>query len=253
MTHRTSPPASPLVLAALAVLLAAGGEASAQEFGTIKGRLVWSGAAMPKAEPKPASVCSVGMVPDESILVDPKTKGVANGFAYVVNPEGANPEAEKALLAKAPEVVIDQKGCRFVPHAVALHKGQTLVFTSHDTVPHNVNYSSTGRNGSQNMMVTVGGRLPVSFVAGDRHPTPFVCNIHNWMGGTFMVFDHPFFALTKPDGSFEIAGVPAGTQRLIVRQEKIGFATEGGTKGVEVVVWPGNTTDVGEIKLVPKP
>ena len=32
-----------------------------------------------------------------------------------------------------------------------------------------------------------------------------------------MVFNHPFFAVTKDDGSFEIHGVPPGEQKLIVR------------------------------------
>ena len=40
-----------------------------------------------------------------------------------------------------------------------------------------------------------------------------------------MIFDHPFFAVTGPDGSFEIKGVPAGDQNVVVWQEKIGYVT----------------------------
>ena len=50
------------------------------------------------------------------------------------------------------------------------------------------------------------------------------------MNAYFMVFDHPFFAVTKPDGSFEITGVPAGKQKLVVREDKGMFITSGGPK-----------------------
>ena len=223
-----------------------------QEAGAIKGRLLWGGVGLPRAEPKPAAVCAVGAVPDESIVVDPATKGVANGFAYLVGPTGSNPAAERALLARVPEVVVDQRSCRFAPHAVAVHTGQRLVFTSHDPVPHTVGIT-TSRNGSLNAMVSVGDKVSMTFVAAERGPVPFVCNIHPWMAGSFMVFDHPFFAVTRPDGSFEIAGVPAGARRLVVRQEASGFATAGGPRGVEVVVEPGKTTDVGAVTIVPRP
>ncbi len=66
-----------------------------------------------------------------------------------------------------------------------------------------------------------------------------------------MVFDHPFFAVTKEDGTFEITGVPAGTQNLIVWQERVGYVTPGKNNGKPVEVKAGKVTDVGDIVLDP--
>ena len=239
-----------------------GGERSAhaQAYGTIKGRLVWGGAKLPADTPlvkkgdsavKDAAVCSADAVPNEDYVVDPATKGVANGFAYVLTPKGTNPAAEKALLAKEPEVVVDQKGCRFLPHVVAIHKDQKVNFKSEDAVGHNVRYTAFA-NGGMNVMVAPNGSLIKEFKAPEKNPTEIRCDIHPWMNGYFMVFDHPFYAITKADGSFEITGVPAGTQRVIVRQEKAGFVTKGARQGVEVEVKAGGTTDLGDIVLTPK-
>jgi plastocyanin len=253
--------ASALGLAVLVGSLANGRAATAQDgFGTIKGRLVWADAELPNLPAKVekgnaavanADVCAKDTIPDEKYVVDPKTKGVADGYAYLANVKGANPEAEKELLAKTPNVVIDQKGCRFIPHAVALHKGQTLLFKSSDPIGHNIHY--TGFNiGSFNQMVAANKSLPVTFAKSDRVVVPLVCDIHPWMSGSFMVFDHPFFAVTKPNGTFEITGVPVGKQNLIVRHQAVGFVTPNLAKGIEVEVKPGKVTDVGEIKLTPK-
>ena len=71
--------------------------------------------------------------------------------------------------------------------------------------------------------------------------------MHAWV----MVFDHPFFATTAADGSFEIKGVPAGTQNLVLWQENIGFVTPGGGRGMPVTVKAGEVTNVGEISIDP--
>ena len=94
------------------------------------------------------------------------------------------------------------------------------------------------------------GQIEVKLVA-DRLPLELHCDIHPWMKGWLMVFDHPFFTTTGPDGSFEIEGRSGGNQNLVVWHEKMGYATQGGARGTTVNVPAGGVADVGEIKLDP--
>jgi hypothetical protein len=226
-------------------------------FGTIKGRLVWGGDQIPptkvlqekgKADRDP-EVCGK----DQSILsheleIDPKTKGVAYGFAYVLRPKGTNPEAVKDLIAKHPQVVIDQKNCDFRPHAVALHQDQALLMTSSDPKGHNVHL--LGFNNGVNQAVGPNGQLELKLIA-ERIPFELRCDLHPWMRGRIGVFDHPFFAVTGQDGSFEIKGVPAGAQNLMVWHEKVGYVTPGAGRGMPLTVTAGDVIDAGEIKIDP--
>jgi hypothetical protein len=45
---------------------------------------------------------------------------------------------------------------------------------------------------------------------------------HPWPRAYLAVFDHPYFAVTKPDGSFTIDGVPPGKYKLVVWHERTG-------------------------------
>jgi hypothetical protein len=241
-----------------AVLVVCGAlEARAQgNFGTIKGRLVWGGSDVPPAKnliefgqaPKDPSVCAKSEpIPDRSLAVDPKTKGVSYAFVYLVRPQGANPDAVKELLARAPRAVIDQKNCEFLPYATAMIQDQPLLLKSSDPVNHNVRFSAF-TNAPFNQILPPNGQVEIKLVA-ERRPIPLNCDIHPWMKGFIMVFDHPFFAITNDDGSFEIEGVPAGAQNLVIWQEKKGYVTEGLARGQAVKVEAGKTADLGEIPL----
>src|SRR5690606_32321710 len=96
-------------------------------FGTIRGRLVWGGASAPEpkvliqkgdASVKDAQVCAADTLIDRSLAVDPETRGVAFGYAYLPRPTGTNPEATKALLESQPKVVLDQEFCEFIPYSL---------------------------------------------------------------------------------------------------------------------------------------
>jgi hypothetical protein len=228
------------------------------QFGTIKGRLVWGGAELPpvtvdveqgKAKGNPEICAKKEPILSREIVVDPKTKGVANGYAYIVRPKGSNPEAVKELIAKTPTVALDQIDCRFMPYTLAMHQDQMLVIKSSDPVSHNVRFNSFG-NGASNEILAPKGKSEKKLVA-ERYPITLQCDIHPWMKGFIMVFDHPFFTITGPDGSFEIKGVPAGQQNLVVRQENVGWVTPGKGTGMPITVKAGEVTDVGEIKVDP--
>lgn len=224
-------------------------------FGTIKGRLVWGGPEIPERAPitqnktKDPQVCAREPLFENDLVVDPKTKGVVGAFAYLPAPKGKNAEAEKALVQAHPKVEVDQVNCEFVPFSVAAHKDQEFVFKSSDAIGHNIHYQGFVNNA--NFAMGPNGAATKK-LAAEKRPVSLVCDIHPWMKGNIMVFDHPFFAVTGEDGSFEITGVPAGQQNLIVWQRKAGYVTEGGNRGIAVNVKAGEVTDLGEVVLKPE-
>jgi hypothetical protein len=229
------------------------------EYGTITGRLVWGGdeAPAPKVlEPlgkasKDPNVCAKNAaILDRAVIVDPKTNGVAYGLAYLVRPKGSNPEAVKELLAKHPQAVLDQKNCEFEPFVLPMHQDQTLLIkTSDPVISHNVRMSAFTNPGANQTLVP-GGKLQLKLVP-ERRPISMACDIHPWMKSWVLVCDHPFFATTAADGSFEIKGVPAGPQKLILWHANAGYVTPGAGAGTPVEVKAGKVMDIGEIKLDP--
>jgi hypothetical protein len=145
--------------------------------------------------------------------------------------------------------VLDQKNCEFFPFVVAMHQDQKLLLKSSDPVAHNVRMSGFANSGF-NQNLPPKGSLEVKLKA-DRVPLTAACDIHPWMTSYVMVFDHPFFDITGPDGSFELKGVPAGPAKIVVRQERVGFVTEGKGAGMAITVAADTVTDLGDIKLDP--
>jgi hypothetical protein len=118
---------------------------------------------------------------------------------------------------------------------------------SSDAIGHNVRLTGFANNGL-NQNVAPNGLLEVKLLP-ERLPMLVKCDIHPWMHGHVMIFDHPFFAVTGPDGSFEIKGVPAGSQNVVVWQERVGYVTPGAGRGMPVTVVTGQVTDVGDVKF----
>ena len=227
---------SRLAVAALALALVgplAGAAVAQPEYGTVKGRLVWGGETIPpvkvladkgKAEKDPNVCAKDRPILARELVVDPETKGVAYAFAYISRPKGTNPQAVKELVGRKPKVEIDQKNCEFLPYLTPMHQDQLLTVKASDPgVNHNVHVSAF-TNQQLNQNVVPGGELELKLVA-ERLPIQINCDIHPWMNCYVMVFDHPFFATTEKDGSFEIKGVPAGTQNLVLWQKSVGYAS----------------------------
>ena len=59
----------------------------------------------------------------------------------------------------------------------------------------------------------------------------FKCNVHPWMSAYVGVRDNPFFSTSGDNGSFAIAGLPAGTYKIEAWHEKYGTQTQEVTVG----------------------
>lgn len=212
-----------------------GGEAAAAEsteaaapamagFGTVKGKVVIDGAApalamlLGKGETTKDAICAVNGVPNESVIAD-ASGGLANVFIYLKKA----PAGVQIPAAPIDKIVFDQKGCIFSPHAFVSRVGQTINITNSDPVAHNVHTFSV--NKTFNSAVQGNDKVGTDLVydKAETLPVKTICDFHGWMDSYHLVVNHPWAAVTKPDGSFEIPGVPAGKMEFIVWHEKVGY------------------------------
>ena len=102
------------------------------------------------------------------------------------------------------EVVIDQKGCQYVPHVFAVMKNQEVVIKNSDPYLHNVSIPALSFNLS---MPDVGEERKPRFFK-KAGPTACQCSVHPWMGAYAFVVENPFFSQTGVDGKFTISKLP---------------------------------------------
>ena len=70
-------------------------------------------------------------------------------------------------------------------------------------------------------------------------PIRLNCSIHTWMEGYIWSLDTPYAAVSKEDGTFEIKGIPAGVEILVVTwHEASGFGM-GGSAGQKMTLKEG--------------
>jgi len=146
--------------------------------------------------------------------------GLANVFVWLKSgvPAAASP-AEPA--APPAPVVLDQLGCIFTPRVIAVRPGQGLLIRNSDDTLHNT-HARPGRE-SLNREFNIGqprkGQEAEKRFDAPQLMIPIGCDVHPWMRAYVSVVDHPYFAVTRSDGTFEIEGVPPGTYEIEVMHE----------------------------------
>lgn len=118
-------------------------------------------------------------------------------------------------------VELDQKGCMYQPHVVALMTRQTLLIGNDDATVHNVHLLARV-NPSWNKSEPSGvPPLQETFSRPELAMT-LVCNVHPWMRGYIFVFAHPYFQVTSRSGEFTLRNLPPGSYTIEAWQEKFG-------------------------------
>ena len=153
-------------------------------------------------------------VPDQSLVVSGGP--VANAVVYIASGLG-----NRGFAAPATPVLIDQKGCLYDPHVVALMVGQPLEFRNSDQEAHNVHGRPKQVDAWNFLMSRPGSTRDVTF---DRPEVgiPVGCDVHPWMRAYVSVFDHPYFAVTPNSGAVTLKPVPPGDYTVAVWHETLG-------------------------------
>lgn len=197
--------------------------------GTINGKVLFDGATAP--EPKPidmgADAACASRNPN-AVAEDVVVKNGAVEYVFVYLKDGQTTEGSKKLDSfkwDAPgDVTLDQSGCHYRPHMVAVQVGQKLNVTNSDATTHNVNVQPKN-NDAFNQAQGQNAPPITSVFKRAEILIPVKCNQHPWMKAWVGVLKHPFFAVTKEDGSFEIKNVPPGTYTVEAWHEKFGTKT----------------------------
>jgi len=233
------------------------------EWGVLKGQVIWGGKGVPKAVPlkvdKDQDHClQNGPLINEEFVVNKDNKGVRYVFVWLTpapatggkKPAPPLPIHPSLKDLKDKEVVLDQPNCQFVPHVLALRKGQELVVKNSAPINHNVNYQGGTDNPGNNPILPAGKSITVKDLKPSKTPISVSCNIHGWMKAWIRVFDHPYFAVTDADGKFEIKNAPAGDFHMVIWHEGVGWV-KGNKNGIPVKVKAGGETDLGKVEMEP--
>ena len=157
---------------------------------------------------------------EEQLIAVAADGGLANAFVYIQSGlEG------KTFAPATGSVMLEQKGCQFVPRVLALRTGQTLAVRNADPVSHNI-HPTPRENRDWNQQQPPGAPDLQRRFARPEIMVPVKCNVHNWMRTYIGVLDHPFLAVTDAKGEFAWPDLPSGQYTLAVWHESLGSLTQ---------------------------
>lgn len=196
---------------------AAAAPAASPDAATIVGLVKFEGAAprMPplqmSADPFCASQHQTAAL-DEEVIVGPGGE-LANVLVYVKNAPAGPPNKTPALL--------DQRGCKYIPHVSAVQVGQPIQIKNSDNTLHNVHAMP-----AVNRQFNEGQPVPMTttkqFDKVETAPFRIKCDVHGWMKSYMAVLPHSYHGVSATNGNFTIANLPPGNYTLVAWHEKYG-------------------------------
>ncbi|GBC78067.1 hypothetical protein HRbin08_01553 [bacterium HR08] len=161
-----------------------------------------------------------------------------------------------SFAVPAEEVVLDQNGCMYRPHVLGVMANQNVKIITSDPTNHNI-HPTPKNNPEWNVNQPPGSDPIIRSFPRPEVMIPVKCNQHPWMRAYIGVLRHPFHAVSKEDGSFEIKGLPPGEYEIEAWHERYGAqvakVTVGPkeTKQIEFTYAAGQAYRPGSLRLMP--
>src|SRR2546425_4333064 len=124
----------------------------------------------------------------------------------------------------SPEVTLEHRGCRYVPHVLGVQTQQTLKIFNSDPTTQNT-HAMPKNNPDWNQSQPPGAAALELRFAKPELFVPMKDNQHPWEKAYVGVFSHPFFSVSGTDGSYRISGLPPGQYTVVAWHEKLGEQT----------------------------
>ena len=248
------------LLTSILLIFSTSMDAQENEWGNLKGQIIVEGD-LPEIEPekidKDKPVCMVGKEAplDDNLLIDSSSRGLKDAFVMMYFKRGAaKPPVHESYEKSKDEVIeIDNKNCRFAPHAAFARIGQTIRLKNSDQVGHNCHI--TLFKDEINVNLPIGEHVDVKFKESEKFPGLVKCDMHQWMDGVLLIREEPYVAITDKDGRFEIKNVPAGEWTYQFWHKRAGYMKDlkvpagelGGRGEIKLTIEPGKTLDLGKL------
>jgi plastocyanin len=196
--------------------------------GNVAGRITFEG-----TPPKPGTVrmdsdpncVQQGKVATDETFIVGDGGALQNVFVYVKDGLG-----NLRFPVPSTTIVLDQKGCHYVPHVLGAQVGQSVEVLNSDPTLHNV-HAIPAANQEFNTGQPLPGMKHTHQFSTKEVMVPFKCDVHPWMRAYIGVLDHPYFAVTGADGGFNLKGLPPGTYTIEAWHETLGAQTQTVTIG----------------------
>lgn len=186
--------------------------------GTISGVVGYKGTAPEPKElkvTKDQKVCAKTPKYDMSLVV--KDGKLANAVVFITN-------IDKGKPMKKEGATLDQNGCEYQPHVLAVAAGANVTILNPDRVLHNIHTYSKVNSPMNRAQPKFKKKLTVKF---DKPEVMEVkCDVHGWMNGWIFVAGNPYYSVTGSDGAFQLADVPPGKYQVEVWHETLGKQTK---------------------------
>lgn len=171
-------------------------------------------------------------IPEEKIVADDKGD-LANVVVTIKKDDSPN------LACPVPKdgAVLDQKGCMFHPHVLAMMAGQDLVVKNSDSFLHNFHTISEDNPSINKAQPTKNDGETMDDSPKIPETIRVKCDVHPWMSAYICVLDNPYFDVSNDKGEFTIKGLPDGNYTLTAWQEILG------TQEKKITVKDGKATE----------
>jgi plastocyanin len=186
--------------------------------GTISGVVKFKGTA---PAPKKLEITKDKEVCAKSAKTDPSL--IVSG-GNLVNAVVSITDIKKGKKMEPQKVTMDQNGCEYKPHVLAMTAGSSVDILNPDGILHNIH--SYSKANSPFNLAQPKFKKTISVKIDKPEAINLKCDVHGWMSAWIFVAPNPYFSVTDNSGSFKLTDVPAGTYNVEVWHETLGKVSQ---------------------------